>query len=176
MSGRGQAIVVALLVGVASTTASAQGVCVECQEPDRNYRCTVKDAERVQHIRSSGRALEYLCISDLARAGGHKTCRVNTSYSGPCIGHHHEIDLAKAAPDGVVIGKPPEQEGAAVPPPATPAKKGPPQTLEELARDTMSKSKEQISEADQKVRKAGDAVGGAMKKTWDCLTSLFNRC
>ena len=79
MSGRGAATCVAILVAAASSVAVAQGVCVDCAEPDRNYRCTVKDAERVQHIRGSNRAVEVLCISEVARAGGHKSCRVNTS-------------------------------------------------------------------------------------------------
>lgn len=164
--------------------ASAQGVCVECRGPERGYRCAVKDAERVQQFRGGVRAIEYLCISEIARVGGHESCRAGTTYSGPCIGQLYEIDLAKAGGDTVVTGKPSSDgEGPAGGLPGkaggtavTAPEKGPPQTLEELARETVSKSKEKISSADEGVRKAGDAVGGAVKKSWDCLTSLFSRC
>lgn len=180
MAGQGLGSAVALFAVLASGAVAAQGVCVDCAEPNRNYRCTVKDGERAQSVRGGGRALEFLCISEIARTGGHQSCRVNTSYSGPCIGQSYEIDLAKGLPEAIVVGKPAEAEGKGAQPapavPTVPAKKGPPQTLEELAKDTVAKSKEQISAADQSVRKAGDKVGGAMQKTWECLTSLFSRC
>ena len=175
---------IALLTG----PAVAQGVCVECKGPERGYRCTVKDAERAQQFRGGQRALEFLCISEIARAGGHQSCRVSTGYSGPCIGQPHEIDVAQLGKDNVVGGRPPgaedgapgSQAGAAVgpsdPPAKGPVKKGPPETLEELARETVAKSKAQLSNADEGVKKAGSAVGGAVKQTWDCLASLFKRC
>ena len=168
--------------------AMAQGVCVECKGPDRGYRCTVKDAERAQQFRGGQRALEFLCMSEIARVGGHQICRVSTAYSGPCIGQPHEIDMAQLGKDGVIGGKPPGMEdgtamapgGMAIAPVDAQAKgsakKGPPETLEELARETVSKSKAQLSNADEGVRKAGSAVGGAVKQTWECLASLFKRC
>ena len=172
-----QTLIAAVLPALlAASAAQAQSVCVDCANPGRTYSCTVKNSERVAGIRNSGRALEFVCISELARMGGHETCRVSTAYAGPCIGQPQEIDMAKVGSDAVVIGKPSDQPGGAPGAPVVPVRKGPPQTLEELARETMSKSKEQIAETDEKLRKAGDAVGGAVKKTWDCLTSLFNRC
>ncbi len=166
----------------------AQGVCVECKGPERGYRCTVKDAERAQQFRGGQRALEFLCISEIARTGGHQSCRVSTGYSGPCIGQPHEIDVTQLGNDNVVGGRPQGVEdeapealaGAAVGPANAqakgPVKKGPPETLEELARETVAKSKAQLSNADEGVKKAGSAVGGAVKQTWDCLASLFKRC
>lgn len=171
-------IVAAGLV-LAATPAAGQSLCVECLGPDRSYSCSIKDSERAQNVRGAQRAQEFVCISEIARVGGHRSCRVSTSYSGPCMGQPMELDLAKIGTDAVVIGRPPEGEpggNAAGVPAATPVKKGPPQTLEELARQTVAKSKEQMNAADDGVKKAGDAVGGAMKKTWDCVTSLFNRC
>lgn len=172
-----------------SDAAAAQEVCVACNGPDRGYRCTVKEGDRVKQVRGAQRAFEFLCLTELARVGGHESCRVRTGYSGPCIGQPHEVDVSQVPKDAVVIGRPPnEGEGAAsesatsaaaasVPQPQpVPAKKGPPETLEQLARETMSKSKDQISNADESVRKAGGAVTGAVKQTWECLTSLFKRC
>lgn len=180
MSGRTFIAAAALLTLLVPGIAAGQSVCVECKEPERTYSCSVKDSERVQKIQGAARALEYLCISEIAHSGKHLSCRVGTGYSGPCIGQTFEIDVARLGSDQVVVGRP-DASGAVVPPAAgspqpEPARKGPPQTLEELARNTVSKSKEQISAADQSVRKAGDAVGGTLKKTWDCLASLFNRC
>lgn len=178
------AMAVVLLTG----PAVAQGVCVECKGPERGYRCNVKDAERAQQFRGGQRALEFLCISELARVGGHESCRVSTGYSGPCIGQPHEIDVAQLGKDNVIGGKPPVAEVDALEGPEATAvapsnpqakglgKKGPPETLEELARETVSKSKAQLSNADEGVRKAGSAVGGAVKQTWECLASLFKRC
>ena len=170
----------AMVVALLPNAAVAQNICVDCLGPDRSYRCTVKDGERAQQFRGGQRALEILCISELARSGGHQSCRVNTSFAGPCIGQHQEIDVARAGADFFAGGKPVGQE--AVPEetratePISPPKKGPPQTLEELARETVAKSKEQFSAADESVKKAGHAVGGAVQKTWDCVASLFQRC
>jgi hypothetical protein len=177
MSGRSPYIV-AVIVTMIALPAASQSLCVECQGPDRSYSCSIKDGEKVQAFRSGKRAREFLCISETARTGGHQSCRITTSYSGPCMGQPFEIDLAKLGGDAVVIG--PGISGTGQPggaqPQSSPPTKEPPQTLEELARQTMAKSKEQMSEADKGVKKAGDAVGGAVKKTWDCMTSLFQRC
>ena len=179
MSGRSPYIVAGIVTLIAHPAAS-QGLCVECTGPDRNYSCQVKDAEKAQAYRGAQRAQEYLCISETARAGGHQSCRISTSFSGPCMGQVFEIDLAKVGSETIVIGRPPEDATAGQPgapqPKAGPSTKEPPQTLEELARQTVAKSKAQMSEADKSVKKAGDAVGGAVKKTWDCMTSLFQRC
>ena len=45
----------------------------------------------------------------------------------------------------------------------------PPQTVLELAKRTNEKTTEQM-------KKAGDTVKDATKKTWDCMLSLFTRC
>lgn len=169
----GPSLAAFLIVALASGNAAGQGICVECKGPDQTYRCTIKDSEKVQHVRGASRATEFVCITEIARSGGHQSCRVGSGYSGPCIGQNHEIDLSKLPPASTTSHPVPdaladEKPGAS----AT----GPPQTLEELARNTMSKSKEQIGAADESVRKAGGAVGGTFKKTWDCVASLFSRC
>jgi hypothetical protein len=74
----------------------------------------------------------------------------------------------------------------------------PPQTVQELAGRTIQSSKEgmkkasdtvasgaekageavtgTIKSAGEQIGKAGTAVGNAAKKTWNCLTSLFQSC
>ena len=170
---------------------AAQGVCVTCVGPDRNYRCTIKDADKLQQFRGSQRAQEFVCLSELARAGGHQSCRLSTGFQGPCIGQPHEIDMAQigkelgheisrnvtqepsndtASPSTKAAGEPGNKS------PVVPERKGPPETLEQLARETFQKSKEQISAADEGMKKAGVAVGGAAQKTWNCVVSLFQKC
>lgn len=172
--------VVTLAAVAFATSSAAQDICVECSGPDMTYRCTVKDAGRVQHIRGSGKAIEFVCITELARAGSHKSCKVGTGYSGPCIGHPREIDVSKAG-EPVILGAQPPETGATLDGPARAAaevqkKADQPETLEQLARETVTKSKEQWSQADNNMKKAGDAVGGAIKKSWHCLATLFTKC
>lgn len=181
MFGRFFAAGVALLIAALPSVAAAQAVCVDCAEPERNYKCTVKDADRVQNVRGIGRGLEFLCISEIARANGHRSCRVNTTFAGPCIGQPYEIDLTRSGTDNANAAPRPGETPADAPaktsaPAAVPVKKGPPQTVEELAKDTMAKSKEQFSAVDEKMREAGSAVGNAVKKSWNCLSSLFKGC
>jgi hypothetical protein len=167
-------------------SASPTAVCVQCRGPDVTYRCEVKDSHRVERIRGSPRALEFVCITELAKAGKHQSCRAGSNFSGPCIGEPRLIDLSKSG-DAVVIGSNPAGPPAAVggvqaPDVATTSERtsvkpdGPPQTLEELARVTVSKSKKQIAEADEKMQEASGAVGKALKKSWACLSSLFTDC
>lgn len=181
MLRRHSATCVTMLIVAAPSMAAAQSICVDCTDPDRNYRCSIKNAERVQNVRGASRGLEFLCISEIARLNGHKTCRVNTTFSGPCIGQHHEVDLTRSGTDAAEAAKPGDpaeaaKDGATATPASAPAPKGPPQTVEQLAKETMAKSKEQFSAVDEKMRQAGGAIGDAMKKSWNCVVSLFSKC
>lgn len=181
MFGRSFLLGATALIAALPTVAAAQAVCVDCADPERNYKCTVKDADRVQNVRGIGRGFEFLCISEIARANGHRSCRVNTTFAGPCIGQPYEIDLARSGAGNANAAPPPgeapaDEAAKASAPAAAPTKKGPPQTVEELAKDTMASSKKQLSVVDEKMREAGSAVGNAVKKSWDCLTSLFKGC
>ena len=179
--------VLVLIAGlvVAAAPVRAQEVCVACSEPEATYKCTVKDADRAANIRGVGRALEYLCITELARAGGHYSCRASREYAGPCIGQPRLIELGKAPdpPPGAAQGQGQGQQadGAAIDPnaPVDATQKGgkrPPRTLEEMARESAEKSKQQLESVDQSFKKAaqdtgktlentGAAMGEAVKKT-----------
>jgi hypothetical protein len=72
---------------------------------------------------------------------------------------------------------------ATPPPPATAqpaAEPAPPNTVEELAKQTVQSSQEGIKQAGKAVtdtaQSAGNAVGNAMKKTWNCVSSFFGNC
>lgn len=182
------ALAVLPLAGLAlAGTAAAQEYCVQCNGPAATYACTVKDSDRLGKFRGSDRVLQYVCITELARIGGHESCRARRD-GGACPGEARVIDFKQPTP-GELAGLPQAPEPASTAPgtPSVDPQQGPPQTLEELARRTVTSSKEQIDAAGQKVSKTaksagegiestGKAVGGAFKKTWDCLASLFKSC
>jgi hypothetical protein len=177
-----------LALAVSIRPAIAQETCVVCTTPSATYRCAIEGTERVAQYRGSSRVIQYLCITELAKIGGHASCSVGRSTGAACIGELKVLraDEALAAAEAVVRdGNPPP--GPPQTEPGPPPGSGPPRTLEELARRTVEQSgdqfqnagktvKDSAKSAGQQIEKAGDAVGGAVKKTWSCLTSLFTNC
>lgn len=177
-----------VLITATATAVAAQEVCVECSGPAATYKCSVKDSEKISGYRNGGRALEYICITELAKAG-HQTCRVSREFTGTCLGQPRLLDISRPSDQSAVVTEP-SSPGASDP--SQPAQvrtkeDEPPQTLEELARVTAAKSKQQFEENDQKfkeaaknagaeIEKAGVAVGDAVKKSVGCLVTLFTQC
>ncbi|MGQ0672394.1 MAG: hypothetical protein ACT4N2_05875 [Hyphomicrobium sp.] len=230
----------AVATGLAGPAVAAE-YCVSCSSPDVSYRC------EVESIAPSDARAWLLCVTELARQGGHDSCSVDRKVSTPCPGVHKVL----AAPPGEaplppvnvetavpVPGPPPHADPRTSPPSAAigtgsgprvpqtsptapditpddaivdgtnvdgvpaPGEDAPPkrvpQTVEELAGDTLEASKKGLKSAGQTVadtaKKAGDAVsdtaksagetigeagsavGNAAKKTWNCVTSLFQSC
>jgi hypothetical protein len=52
----------------------------------------------------------------------------------------------------------------------------PPKTLAEMAKRANEQTAEQMKKAGENAKSAGDAIGNATKKTWDCMFSLFKQC
>lgn len=165
-------LAIVLTTAAQGGAASAQSVCVECAGPARTYACSIKDIEKVQQFRGSQRARDFLCMTEIARVGGHQSCRIGTAFSGPCIGQPFEIDVTKPQVDQAEAAAKTEAGGQ----PAAADRKGPPETLEQLAKQTLAVSKEQMAAADEQVRKAGQTVGGVAQRTWTCVVSLFSKC
>ncbi len=175
-------------VGAAFGAATAQPVCVECKGPAATYSCEIKQASRVKGGTKKSRALEFLCITQLAESGRHTSCRAQKAYSGPCIGQPVVLDLAHGRAAMPPTDQRSAQTGAAdaetanstdpnsAPRPTQPQQPGPPDTLQELARDTVAQSKKQIDVANKNLKNAGAAVGEALKKGWVCLVSMFSEC
>jgi hypothetical protein len=197
-------------------SAAATEYCVVCAGPDATYRCQVEGAA------AGGQAtdprMQLLCISQLAKAGRHDNCSINRKPADPdagetCTGELRVIFAPTSPPPGVApaatTGEPPhfspgeeaghQPDAAHVDPAQEPAPEDPhaekvPQTMEELAGQTVKSSKENLQkageaiggtgnaiaggakQAGEKIGDAGSAVGTAAKKTWNCLTSLFNDC
>jgi hypothetical protein len=184
----GRVLVCGLFVAsVGTTRAAAAEVCVVCSSPDATYRCTVDEASLIARYRSGDRVLQLLCISELAKAGGHTKCRVSRDPTGFCAGEARTIGpaLEAALAHGSSDAPPGPVDGHEAAP--APVQGGPPRTVEELARRTTQASSEQLrkagevmtdsaSSAASRLEKAGDAIGGAVRKTWRCATSLFTQC
>lgn len=177
------------LCGLAAA-ASAEEYCVTCMEPDAKYRCVVEGGASPAAETSQG---QLLCITELARSGGHVSCSVGAATSGPCIGDVRTVmfpNPAEVAAPPLAAGPPTAASRDAEPPPAPaaadasqtpqPQTKGPPQTVEQLAKETLQASGKGLKQAGEAVgntaKSAGNAVGNAVKKTWTCLSSLFGDC
>ncbi|MEQ1696014.1 MAG: hypothetical protein ABL901_09270 [Hyphomicrobiaceae bacterium] len=157
-----------------------------CSEPAAAYRCGF-EGETAAPASAAGNQL--LCIKDLAVRGGHKSCSIDRARArGPCEGTlvalPNPADGAAAAPPATV--PPPIAEAPSAPaPPETKDKQ--PATVEALAKATVEQSKKDWEkanatvkdttiEAGQDLKKAGNAVGNAVKKSWNCVVSLFSSC
>lgn len=158
-----------------STAAVAAEYCVTCTEPAGMYACVVAGtpADAPPDARE-----QLVCISEIAKSGGHGSCSVPRSAPKPCPGVTKIVQAPPALPSdaagapGGTAATSPAAEAPVAEPPATP----PPKTVEELAKKTVQSSKENLEKAGESVGKAGSAVGEAAKKTWHCITSLFSDC
>jgi hypothetical protein len=180
----------ALALGLPVHAAAGAEMCVVCAEPAATYRCTVEGADRFVQYRGSDRVIQYLCITELAKTGGHASCGVSRNAGGACMGELKTVRVraedALARAEEAMRGGAPQPNPSQKEPPKLPDD-GPPKTLEELARKTVEQSQDQwqtagktvndtAKSAGQQIGKAGEAVGGAVKKTWTCLASLFTDC
>jgi hypothetical protein len=155
----------ALGYGLASG-AAAQEFCVVCSEPNALYRCVIDGARP-----GGSQSLQMLCITTLARNGGHGACAVKGGTVFQCsapVVHvpwissdgTPSVGQSPAAGEAAPVGKPEE----------------PPRTVVELAKRANEQTAEQFKKAGENVKSAGQALGDATKKTWDCMLSFFTRC
>ncbi|MBU1212150.1 MAG: hypothetical protein KJ587_12855 [Alphaproteobacteria bacterium] len=185
--------------------AAAQQACVRCDNPFAIYRCQVGDPGLPANA-----SIALICITELAKRNAHATCAVSRATESVCSGElvvvtpAPDAPIPQAPPPGIVAASPaldpvqPGAEGAGkdeLPrtdqdeqaddiPPAT---NTPPETVEELAKQTAAASKKGLNQAGgavvdaakqtgQTIEKTGDAIGSAAKKTWRCISSLFGNC
>ena len=152
-----------------ASAAGAQEFCVACSEPSAVYRCVIDGAQP-----QGGQPLQMLCVTAMAKAGGHGTCSVKRGTVFDCDGAVKHVPwaalnappLAAAPPAPAPAPTPPRPEAAAAPDPTS---EGPPQTVVEMAKRANQQTSDQM-------KKAGENLSQGAKKTWDCMTSLFTRC
>ncbi len=91
------------VLGLTSPVLAAE-YCVSCTGPDASYRCEVGGNG------ADARAW-LMCITELAKEGGHDSCSVDRKAASPCPGIHKVL----AAPEGA---PPPPPVQTAIPEPA----------------------------------------------------------
>ena len=167
--------------GLASL-ASAQEYCVACTGPAAQYRCRIGGDPSVAARTSRG---QLLCITELAKIGPHASCSVGRTTSEECVGEPRTVMFPstndpEAAP--VTDWQPEATQVTAAPAaeqvpaePETPSE-APPQTVEELAKQTVTASGEGLKKAGKAVTDAAQSAGNVVTKTWNCLSSLFSDC
>jgi hypothetical protein len=154
----------ALLAGVAALLlaagpARAQEYCVACSEPNAIYRCVIDNAQP-----GGSQPLQVLCITALAKAGGHGQCAIKKGTVFDCTGPVKRIPWTASAdetPAPLATPKPSEQQ------PSDP--KEPPKTVQEMATRANKQTTEDM-------KKAGDTFKDNAKKTFECVTSFFFKC
>jgi hypothetical protein len=155
-----------LILGIAAPAASAQEYCVICTGPDAKYRCSIGGEPSVAAGASRG---QLLCITELARTGGHASCSVQRNSAEPCQGEARTVMFpASTDPATPVVEVQPDlppAQGAPAVPAAPLAPAGAPQQQQPSPPPPADNA-----------HGSGNAVGNAMKKSWDCLSSLFSDC
>jgi hypothetical protein len=171
------ALLTIVLCGLA-LDASAEEYCVTCTEPAAKYRCIIGGAPSAAERTERG---QLLCITELAKSGGHLSCSVGAATSGPCEGDVRTVMFPNTPePAAPPIVEAPPASGASTAETAPPAsagvpnepqapQPGPPKTVEELAKKSVEASGEGLKKAGKAVtdtaQSAGNAVGTAVKKT-----------
>src|SRR5262245_50599454 len=158
-----------LLLALGAGSAEGQEFCVACSDPPSIYRCVIDGAQP-----RGGQSLQMLCVTAMAKEGGHATCSVKRGTVFDCDGvvKHVPWTAVEAAPQSEMPASsdapaPLTKPIAAAPSGAAPD--APPQTMVDLAKQANEKTVEQM-------KKAGETVKQATKKTWECVVSLFTRC
>jgi hypothetical protein len=198
MSGRAIPLAVACLVLARPDLAVAHEYCVTCEGPPAMYRCVIEGTEDGPGTNPS---VSLLCISQMAKQGRHERCGVSRGAPFPCPGltaiikpPAAELPTMATPPASAPQTSPIPPEAAAPPvdaaqpaekPEDKPAKV--PQTMEELAGQTVKSSQKGLEKAGEAIggtaKKAGEhignagsAIGDAATQTWTCITSLFSSC
>ena len=164
-----------LLSGGLSPRAAAQDYCVTCTGPDAKYHCVIGGNATASARSSRG---QMLCITELARSGGHASCSVSRTTAEPCEGKVKTVMFPTDEPGTAPV------EMAAPPPPAAPLPAAPPPpaaqqargAAEAIAKDSDNGLKKATDAVTGTVENTGKAIGHAASKTWKCLSSFFGDC
>jgi hypothetical protein len=173
--------------------AAGEEYCVTCSGPDASYRCLIGGEAPAASHSSRG---QFLCITELAKAGGHSSCSAARGQATPCAGETRTVmySLAdpNAAPQEVTapptptvqppasaapatgqqlapVAIPPGPPGQPYAPPPAEAGAAPQTPKPNAVEDLANKTGKAVSDT-------GKAVGNAVKKSWDCVASLFGKC
>jgi hypothetical protein len=173
---RGGALLFAPLLLAVCSAARAQEYCVVCSAPKAVYRCVIDGAQP-----QGAQPLQMLCVTAMAKAGGHGACSVSRGTVFDCDGPVKRVPWAASnLPPAAPVPQQREAAGARGDGPDRTSQDGPPQTVVEMAKRANQQTSEQMKKAGDNItegaKSVGEAVGNATKKTWDCMSSLFTRC
>lgn len=177
----------AILLGQTAATAQQSEFCVRCMSPEARYRCAPQISDELRRVLPNERVLKFACIKDIAKAYRHEKCSVKETVGEPCDGETVVLNLNELAEQYTRRMPGPLRRslsGAGKPATGSPDEKelkpadpnAPPKTVVEMAKRTAETSNKQIEDAGKAVQDAGSFVGGAVEKSWRCLSSLFNDC
>ncbi len=164
----------------ASQAARAGQACVVCTAPAATYLCRANAAPEHQSFLDNGRLIRFACIKNIAKTYRHGSCKASGHTAQSCVGPVVTVDLSDMARryvDRLRQAGRPWPQATVRPPHGQPAPDaGEPKTVVEFAKRTMKTSQDQVEKAGEAVQGAGQAVTDSAQKTWDCLTTLFQRC
>src|SRR5215468_11854278 len=118
---------VGLLIALGTGSAEGQEFCVACSDPPGIYRCVIDGAQP-----RGGQSLQMLCVTAMAKVGGHATCSVKRGTVFDCDGAVKRIPWTALEPLSQPEA-PTSREAPAAPAapaaaaPAAPAPDAPPQ-------------------------------------------------
>lgn len=165
----------AIIMPVLSVAGHAEeaGICVHCTEPEASYLCQIAGPSNQNQVYDA--RLQLLCIKTLAKQNQHGQCSVERTSSGPCTGETVSIEVPGNQPDGPLqdIAEP---EQPAIDTFADSEQGTGTETEPPPADNTSQQSDNIIKSAGKAMSKAGKTIGDTAKKSWDCVTSLFNDC
>ena len=165
--------VFAIVFGALLVRAEAQEYCVACSEPPAVYRCVIEGAKP-----GGTQPLQMLCVTTIAKEGGHATCSVKGGTVFDCNGQVKRLSWA-AINDQSRQGSQEASAPVAPAPPqplTKPSEQAPPQTVLDMAKRANEQSGEQWKKAGETMKEQTKSFGDATKKTWDCVASFFTRC
>src|SRR5262245_12908701 len=99
-----------LLLALGAGSAEGQEFCVACSDPPSIYRCVIDGAQP-----RGGQSLQMLCVTAMAKEGGHATCSVKRGTVFDCDGAVKRLSWSAGEP----LSQP--EASALREPPAAPA-------------------------------------------------------
>lgn len=183
----------AAMTALLATVAARADVCVSCAGPDAAYACTVAGAS----MSKDDARYKLLCITELAKSGGHQSCAVSRAVTAPCPGEPKTIAAPAGAGDfdetptpsppaqtsapPAATGQPASGQGTTTVPKTTTQGGEPAQGDNgvnggDAAEKTDNSAAGLAKLAGNAMEKTGKAVTDAAKTTWKCLSTLFGDC
>ncbi|MDA7946173.1 MAG: hypothetical protein MPJ78_01710 [Hyphomicrobiaceae bacterium] len=181
----------ALIAGFASfglvlTPANSEPLqfCVKCVDPSQTYVCRIDTTQQVAPVNG----MQLYCMVRTSKEGGHRSCAIDDTPISSCAGPVKSYALSSpnlsprtreaieryrnraASRGGLPLqgnGEPETLVGA--------SKKGLQSTGQAVggAARGVGKAAGKVGSA---TKKTGSAVGGATRRAYDCVKSLFREC